>query len=312
MNKKTKRNYLLLTIIILSTVAIMYSVTEAWSYGNFTIHNHWTNNSGTIRSAGNFNSTIWNKTESIQLCSDGSPYNCITRLKNPNISIQYNTRIKNLDTGEIVQCGSSVPTGTRLKFEFSPHNYRDITWFATGYSVDSPYGKWTNGASFTGSKCSSGNYVSYDSLYDPTFNFWYAMKTFVSFVVNPPTKSITNRSGLSSCGNPDSNGSITCTANTAGSITPKFNFGNTYGKFYSYGPSWGWDASVGVLSGHINGPNAIDKFEGYSKTFSVGLLIAGGGRIYSDSNEYIGYFGSVEFKGTVVGITLQRVKTVLY
>ncbi len=73
---------------------------------------------------------------------DYQSLNLLSVMSNPNVSITYHAQAVNADTGEMLACGSTVPKGTKVRYEFVPHVSEDIYWFATGYALDSPYGDW--------------------------------------------------------------------------------------------------------------------------------------------------------------------------
>ena len=55
---------------------------------------------------------------------------------NPGISIEYNVRVINDVTGEVIPSGTTVPVGTIVRYEFVSHEYTDIYWFGTGGSLE--------------------------------------------------------------------------------------------------------------------------------------------------------------------------------
>lgn len=165
----------------------------------------------------------------------------VKALANPNFSIIYNAKVKNNATGAEITDGSSLPTGTVLKFEPAPFADTDIYWFGTGYSSDSPYGHWINNAANTGNACNSQDFVNnaiglavgyynFPGCKPLTMGLYrcpYSVDVFIPFSVNPPVISI-SQSGTAdlSCSG------MVCTVNSAGTIIPTFNFSATYGKLY--------------------------------------------------------------------------------
>src|SRR5574343_1938021 len=92
--------------------------------------------------------TSWNQTFSDNLeyfwnngGKDGSKSGWVSGLGSRNITVQYSADILYSD-GSKVEDGATVPVGTILTLKFNPHRYKDISWFGTGYSSDSPYGQW--------------------------------------------------------------------------------------------------------------------------------------------------------------------------
>ena len=65
------------------------------------------------------------------------------------VSVTYNISATNADTGDPI-CGSSVPVGTRIRFQFVPHQPEDVVWSGTGYTMGTPYGSWAVNGDFTG------------------------------------------------------------------------------------------------------------------------------------------------------------------
>ena len=147
----------------------------------------------------------------------------------PNITVQYNARVTNTDTGEIIPCGSSVPAGTHLSFDFIPHQYTDVYWFAAGWGFDSPYGEWRDDAVSPTVSCEKKDFVGSNVGDKNGSAFTYYI--YSALVVAPPSKHVSGIEALQ-CGTPDQNGSTACTANTVGTITSTFDFAPTIGKFY--------------------------------------------------------------------------------
>jgi hypothetical protein len=152
-------------------------------------------------------------------------------LQNVTATVRYNTRVLNWATGEVVPCGSSVPIGTRLKFEFIPHQPEDVTWFGTGSSYDSPYGSWKNGGGAPAEICTNKNFLKEESTV-----FAGLWTTYTDLSVHPPNKAI---GGLpATCTNVGSNKD--CVMNVLGTYNALFQFSNTYGLFH-----WAYSNSGG-------------------------------------------------------------------
>ncbi len=147
----------------------------------------------------------------------------------PYAQITYHTRVLDKNTGRIIPCGSSVPVGTKLSFDFVPHQYTDIYWFAVGTTLDSPYGQWqANAARNAGSVCVESNRYSFRRAGEGVTGQLNGM--YADFSVNPPTKSI---SGLPTdqCTTKPS-GNVECTPTKAGVLSSKFTFAETFGNFW--------------------------------------------------------------------------------
>ncbi|PWT76009.1 MAG: hypothetical protein C5B46_01895 [Proteobacteria bacterium] len=152
-------------------------------------------------------------------------YPCISILNSPNVSVTYNVRATNETTGENV-CNTTVPAGTKIKFEFVPHVYSDVSWFGTGYDFDSPYGDWSANAdhpptSDAAQWCADKNF----------FKMGGYRKQYILLQVAPPVQTVANTQGLT-CSSPSADGSVECAAASGGSVTPQFQFQSTIGKFY--------------------------------------------------------------------------------
>lgn len=155
-------------------------------------------------------------------------------LSNPNFSIRYNAVVRNADSGVLIAEGASIPVGTRLKFEHVPFANTDISWFGTGYTSDSPFGKWISGANAPSLSCNSSDFVS--TIHYPAFSHViygsapaYDLSIYIPFSVNPPTVNVTH-SGTASLSCDVSK--INCTVSSVGTIDTRFSFSNTYGKLY--------------------------------------------------------------------------------
>lgn len=185
-------------------------------------------------------------------------------LANPNVTIRYRANVINDATGASVTDGSTLAVGTVLRLEFDQHVPSDIYWFGTGFSMDSPYGEWREGAAppaLTSQNRGKG------AGYLPTCEAKDYLNTVrplgveldihIPFVVSPPTRSITTSSNLT-CGAPDASGNKRCTVNATGPISVAFNFDPTYGKFYyryyderTVSGAPGWVANPGCYGNNV-------------------------------------------------------------
>lgn len=148
-------------------------------------------------------------------------------IKNVTATVKYSTRVLNVNTGEVIACGSSVPAGTRLKFEFVPHQNEDVSWFGTGSAYDSPYGSWKSGGGAPADLCVEKNY-----LMEENTAFGGLVKIYTDLSVNPPNKAI---SGLpTNCTTAGSDKD--CVMDVLGDYKALFQFSSTYGLFH-YGLS---------------------------------------------------------------------------
>ena len=165
-------------------------------------------------------------------------------LANPNVSIVYKAKIFNDATNQEIPDGSSVPVGTVIRIERDMSSINtDISWFGVGYSTDSPYGNWTENASYNASSvCSPSNYVGVNNdLY-----IAHVFSVYAPLSVNPPpiTYSKTGSIASLSCNSTQQ----ICTVTSPGMIQLQINFSNTYGKFY-----YGYIGGPGVMqSPYVN------------------------------------------------------------
>ncbi|MBI4068331.1 hypothetical protein HY413_02910 [Candidatus Kaiserbacteria bacterium] len=152
-------------------------------------------------------------------------------LSNINVQVSYHANATNLATGASI-CSGTVAVGDRVRFAPQPYAYTDIYWFGSGGANDSPYGDWLlqAGQPPLENMCADKNLV----YIQPIWRAGYGPRDhYVDLSVNPPdARTVTVPQNLFSCGSPASDGSVTCTATTAGSGLATFNFGSTYGILY--------------------------------------------------------------------------------
>jgi hypothetical protein len=175
-------------------------------------------------------------------------YDCFSVLQNLNASVAYNAQAIDDTTGDDA-CNTTIPEGTQVDFDFTPHVSSDISWFGTGFDMDSPYGDWSVGAASPPVAYDDGNANNppdpsewcTEKNYLNTWGIgWGNNNSYVLLEVDPPQEQVADTDGFT-CGTPGPDGSVSCTASTPGTYTPTFNFENTYGKFYYailYGPVW--------------------------------------------------------------------------
>jgi hypothetical protein len=155
--------------------------------------------------------------------TEGKPM-CRPSLKSVSAQVSYYTRVTNAETGEVIACGSTVPNGTKVKYEFVPYKYTHITWTRTGNVNDTPYGAWVNNADQpSGERCTSEYYVGRSA--------GGRTKIYAAFTAAPPTKTI---SGLPStrCTTAADGVSKICTLTQEGEVNAQFHFAQTHGRFY--------------------------------------------------------------------------------
>jgi hypothetical protein len=143
-------------------------------------------------------------------------------------TFQYSADAVNHATGASV-CNSSIPVGTTVDFTVGSHTPSDFSWFLTGYWNDSPYGTWSSlfpdvsaNAAVIAANAGSGPAPSPLPNDISGSNVAYA---------KPPVVNISGLDSFFTCGAPDQNGSVQCTAAHPGSAVATFNFAATYGGF---------------------------------------------------------------------------------
>ncbi|HYE22998.1 MAG TPA: CARDB domain-containing protein [Candidatus Paceibacterota bacterium] len=162
--------------------------------------------------------------EAYMMLTQATPF--WAEMSNPNVTVTYEATITNADTGAVINDGAQVPKGTRIKIAPKPHTSDDIYWFGTGSSNDSPYGSW--GTSAPGVTCDAKDFLN------PVY---YVGDVYVSVIVPPPTKTITQSSNMT-CGAVAADGSKICTVTGVGAATATVKFAATSGTWHSsYKPS---------------------------------------------------------------------------
>ncbi|MDP1884395.1 MAG: hypothetical protein Q8L10_03410 [Candidatus Moranbacteria bacterium] len=137
-----------------------------------------------------------------------------------DVAVTLNATLQNAGTGVVLSDGSFIAVGTKINI-ITNHSNTDISWFGTGYNLDSPYGYWKNLASRpVGASCV--NLVNWIG----DGNEYY----YTDLSVNPPSIVLSN-SGTASL----SCSGLVCTVNSPGTIRLNINFSSTYGKWH-----WSW------------------------------------------------------------------------
>lgn len=143
----------------------------------------------------------------------------------PNVAIEYRAFVQNATTGATIECGASVPQGTKLSFTFSPHKYQDVSWSTTGGVYDTPYGDWSEHAAPPEQiSCEGNDFVGRDKGS-------YNADIYAPLRVHPPEKIVRGLEGLDCVST--ANGSQECVMDTAGLYPVIFTFAPTMGKFYA-------------------------------------------------------------------------------
>lgn len=181
----------------------------------------WSGNHPTLRG-----SHLWTTAYGNGGVLNTSPYWHV--MSSPMTTVIYNAYVYNADTGAVVPPNSTIPKGTRLRFEFSEGSSSDLSWFGTGSYNDSPYGSWVQDASqFPGTQCRPEDKIGPA----PNMSSSVLSGQFARLTVEKPAKSISGISSFTcSAGTGDNKN---CTASTAGVFTPVFNFNATEGSFWA-------------------------------------------------------------------------------
>ncbi|MFA7193536.1 MAG: hypothetical protein WC087_01310 [Candidatus Paceibacterota bacterium] len=183
-------------------------------------------------------SVMWNQTVALTFevsRPDNSVYKRLQTVRNPNFQVKYNARVLNVDTGQVLSCGSKVAPGTKVRFEFIPHEYTDVAWFGTGTRYDSPYGSWNlNAERSAGSICQEKNFYLVNKINDEeevAAGARIRINNYIDFSVNPPTKTIYGLNDVAGCQTLN-NGNVECDVDEEKTLSAQFNFAETFGQMY--------------------------------------------------------------------------------
>jgi len=184
-----------------------------------------------LASSANAESVRWNKTTNLLSYNYSSKSHFISSAR-AQLSVQYAIRVVNADTGEIFSSGVSVPAGTKVRFQFMPHQGEDIWWFITGYADDSPYGMWTDNAAPSTRICTDPtNEVSRDGGGICGIGICpLTTIAMMTYAVHPPMKHI---EGTDSFSCTSEGADKRCELTTPGTYTIRFVFGETPGNLWS-------------------------------------------------------------------------------
>lgn len=125
------------------------------------------------------------------------------------VSISYNGSIINNSTAALIPSGSTIPVGTQFTLTPNAFGNTDISWSATGFSLDTPYGVW------------APNAVGYSNIGGA------AVKAKV--IVSKPTVTFSHGGTAGLSCNPAGN---VCTVTSSGTISLTISFSATAGNFY--------------------------------------------------------------------------------
>ncbi len=165
-------------------------------------------------------------------------------------NITYRARMVHATTGVEITDGSTVTTGTQVRLEPVAYADSDISWVGTGYSYDSPYGRWVANAGPLPYACNPADLLTGGSD-----------EVYALFNVAQPTSSLA--SSNASC-----TGS-TCTLSSAGAYNFTYRFATTYGKFY-YRFNNGYYGCVAFNAPMRSGVIPINNFWGEDGNYCEG------------------------------------------
>ncbi|MCA9354658.1 MAG: hypothetical protein KC877_04015 [Candidatus Kaiserbacteria bacterium] len=212
----------------------------------------------------------------------GSTLNWVPGLEDPNVNVTYEASVYDHDTGVLVVDNSTVPVGTRLRFEPARG---EIAWHGTGYAMDTPYGVWQTDAAWPdgGEKavvnlaqtqigdCSPVYFLGSASLVSGMYGI------YVPLSVHPEEMSL-DLSGSTAGLSPEGGNVYRITS--PGTVTAEFHFDATYGQFF-YEYEWidgicrtSWDNTP------MSEQPAGVSLTGYTGTIS-GLLLGDSGHSWT-------------------------------
>ncbi len=145
-------------------------------------------------------------------------------------SVTYKAKLTNVATGVEILDASSIPVGTQIRIDRATSTLTtDISWVGTGYSVDSPYGRWVASAGPLALACRSEDFAGSFTQAFVGATEYITSEGFDSYIllnVNPPTTSVVSPSANLSCV------SNLCTVTAPGAVSVGLNFSSTNGKYY--------------------------------------------------------------------------------
>lgn len=180
---------------------------------------HWSNNSNVT------------STKCLTAACNNPSGGWVPGLKNPNITVKYNSKIINIDTGQEIQSGANVPVDTKLKLQFIAHHPYDIYWFGTGYSIDSPYGEWRDNPDAVPQidTCKEKDYLNFIN-----FSAENISGIYVPLLIDSPNKNLRNSNLTCTDLSEDAGGNYQaiCEIVAPGPVSADFIFKATTGNFY--------------------------------------------------------------------------------
>lgn len=135
--------------------------------------------------------------------------------------VTYRARVVDADGNEILN-GATIPAGSQITIEKSPHESSDLYWHGMGGNLDTPYGHWLVGAA-----APPMEFSPQDLFIDDHGRTGYDI--YIPFSVNPPATSIQVSGTAGYSCNADNSA---CTVESEGTFLPEVVFDQTIGKSY--------------------------------------------------------------------------------
>jgi len=161
-----------------------------------------------------------------------------TYFRSASVSVLYGASVWEVDADGTkvrqLSTNDQVPEGTRVLFEFKPHEYTDISWTSTGNVHGTPYGDWVADAALPGPGTGLNSVICVDkNRYESVSEAKQKnIKLFAELSIAPPGKrAVVSGPGVSCVPSGSSNDRI-CTMDDPGSISVLFTFDPTFGYFY--------------------------------------------------------------------------------
>lgn len=146
--------------------------------------------------------------------------------------VTYSANVYNADSGAYISDGATVPVGTKLSFLFTPVSNYDTAWFASGSSLDTPYGYWDASQYILNRMCSYGSNVGMLG----NLHGYYTADGILG-LLNFTSPSVTYTHSGSTAGLSCNGSGSVCTVTSAGSVLTSINIAGTHAAFETaFGP----------------------------------------------------------------------------
>ena len=162
------------------------------------------------------NCTSWNPDDWEPLNPKWVP---VGTLNNPSVTVNHAVSVFNNTTGSTVSDLGTVAVSDSITFIPQADASSDISWFGTGYSDDSPNGRWGGAGTLGCTGPGTGDYIGQDTLGPLRWDL------YIGLHIQPTAPTLVTSANLSCTG-------FTCTVNAAGPITATVTYPATTGEFY--------------------------------------------------------------------------------